>query len=130
MGYGQAKLARLGWIMLACCGCQACSNCCDYLPPVAGGTYGPPGIRAGSKYLNPSPSSPSADPQMPSAPESASTEIPGSDHPTRLGPEETAEPIAAAAFDQPVGQMISKLPPVSYPPMPYPAVVLPEEYHR
>ncbi len=35
-------------LLLASGGCQACSSCCDYLPPVADGPYtGSPG-RAGS----------------------------------------------------------------------------------
>ena len=33
------KLMGLAMILLATVGCQACSNSCDYLPPVANGPY-------------------------------------------------------------------------------------------
>ena len=130
MGYGHWKLAKLGWVLLACCGCQACSDCCDYLPPVANGVHGPPGIRAGSNYLRPVPSGTSIDPPVPSEPELSSTVNPETTHLTRLAPVAPAEPVTSDDPDQPAGQLVSGHPPVSPPPFPYARVILPEEYHR
>ena len=130
MGYGHWKLARLGWVLLACGGCQARSDCCDYLPPVANGVYGPPGLRAGSNYLSPGSSGTSIDPFLPNEPDLSSTENPGTAHLTRLAPIDPIEPVASGDPDQPAGQMGSEQSLVSSHPIPYAAMVLPEEYHR
>jgi hypothetical protein len=37
-------------LLLACGGCHACQNCCDYSSPVADGPYSVPGQRAGSAF--------------------------------------------------------------------------------
>ena len=130
MGYGHWKLARLGWILLACCGCQACSDCCDYLPPVANGVYGPPGMRAGSNYLSPGPSDTPVDPHLPNEPKFSSTENPETVKLTRLAPVDPTEPVTSGDPDQPAGQMVFEQSPVTSPPLPYAVVALPEEYHR
>ena len=36
------------FLLLACSGCCACDNSCDYLPPVLDGPYAPGGMRSGS----------------------------------------------------------------------------------
>ncbi len=134
-GKGQALASRrassncgwmpnLGWILLACCGCQACSDCCDYLPPVAGGSYGPPGIRAGSSILNsstnssptPDPSSFQADPLSMRAPQHSAIATTEMAHLTRLAPVtpvwsiDSEQPVYESTSDQlPLGQPISGL---------------------
>lgn len=40
-------------LLLSTGGCHACSNSCDYLPPVADGPYTVPGQRAGSAFGGP-----------------------------------------------------------------------------
>jgi hypothetical protein len=105
-------MPNLGWILLACCGCQACSDCCDYLPPVAGGSYGPPGIRAGSSILNssansspaPNPSSVQADPLSMRAPQHSATVTPEVAHLTRLAP---VTPVSSIDSEQPVHESTS-----------------------
>ena len=37
-------------LLLACGGCHACQNCCDYSSPVADGLHSVPGQRAGSAF--------------------------------------------------------------------------------
>lgn len=51
----------IGTLLLfaACCGCCACDNSCDYLPPVLDGPYSAQGTRSGfataAEYGMPSP---------------------------------------------------------------------------
>ena len=42
------KLVGTMLIVLASCGCRACDNSCDYLPPVLDSPYTTYGMRAGS----------------------------------------------------------------------------------
>jgi hypothetical protein len=44
-------LTLAGLFLLAGGGCRACSNCCDYLPPVAGSSQDWCGARAGSRFV-------------------------------------------------------------------------------
>jgi len=37
-------------VIVACGGCRMCSDCCDYLPPVANSQYATQGQRAGSAF--------------------------------------------------------------------------------
>jgi hypothetical protein len=66
-------------LLLACGGCHACQNCCDYLPPVADGPYSAPGQRAGSAFgarLDPGPlSEPESFDEEPLAEETVSAGI-------------------------------------------------------
>ncbi len=43
------KLLGLACVVLASWGCSVCSNCCDYLPPVANGPHQSVQGRAGSR---------------------------------------------------------------------------------
>jgi len=51
-------------LLLACGGCHACQNCCDYLPPVADGYYTVPGQRAGSAFGAPLNNQPPPEPEI------------------------------------------------------------------
>ncbi len=42
------RLLGIAILVLATVGCHACSDCCDYLPPVANGPYQSISGRAGS----------------------------------------------------------------------------------
>ncbi len=42
------KLIAVLTLLLASCGCCACDNSCDYLPPVLDGPYSCQGARSGS----------------------------------------------------------------------------------
>ncbi len=44
-------LTLAGFLLLAGSGCRACSNCCDYLPPVVGSSQDWCGVRAGSRFV-------------------------------------------------------------------------------
>ena len=54
-GWGNVMAGKLltlaGLILLAGGGCRACSNCCDYLPPVVGSSQDWCGPRAGSRFV-------------------------------------------------------------------------------
>lgn len=42
------KLVGALFAFVACCGCCACDNSCDYLPPVLDGPYSTHGMRSGA----------------------------------------------------------------------------------
>ncbi len=56
------KPVGIALLLLACAGCHACQNCCDYLPPVADSIYSVPGQRAGSAFGGPIGNGPPPDP--------------------------------------------------------------------
>lgn len=46
------KLFAAMLLLVASCGCRACDNSCDYLPPVLDGPYASHGTRSGSTFAN------------------------------------------------------------------------------
>ncbi len=42
------KLVGAMFLIVASCGCRACENSCDYLPPVLDGPYSSHSVRSGS----------------------------------------------------------------------------------